>query len=211
VGKAWIPVIAPAMAMAMMVTGCARVYTLRATAGIERTSGGAEGAQVLFTFGMPIEITPKHHVMVTTRAGLTRPGDPPLTMGVGLEWLLAWGRAIVRLGPDYLTRREVDSSAVAYNAVGLRAGLLFAFGISTGRSEPGILGALFDDDDDDGPYGLGYGTDGGQASSTPEQDVTRRHGVGIEAHGGIMFGGEVVERGLGYLGLAYEYAVLSRE
>lgn len=200
------------IAAAVMLAGCARVYSLRVTGGVERTSGGDRGKQVLVTFGMPIEVARDHFVVATGRAGMSIPRDPALTAGAGLEWMLARGRAIVRLGPDYLTRGSaVDEDKLAYHAIGMRAGLLFAFGSSEGQASPGVLEGLFGDGSDESFWGLGYGTDGAAPTPSNEKRVTHRHGVGLEASGSILFGGTVSDRGLGYVGVAYEYDVLPRE
>jgi hypothetical protein len=200
------------IAAAVMLAGCARVYSLRVTGGVERASRGDRGTQVLVTLGIPIGVAPDHFVVVTGRAGTSPHRDPAFTTGAGLEWMLARGRAIVRLGPDYLTRLSpLDDDKLAYRGLGARAGLLFAFARSEGESSPGVIDALFDHGDDGSFWGLGYGTDGASPASSHEKTVTRRHGVGLEASGSLLFGGTVPDRGLGYVGLAYEYDVLPRE
>lgn len=187
----------------LALSACARVYSVRVGAGVERGRADETVAVAYLGGGFAGRLAPRRYLVGHARAGATLAEGPDLTLGAGLSWAAAPAAMAVELGPDY-ARRD-DGGAGPDHLLGLRGALLVTLARTEADETNGLLDELFARPD---PVrgSTGYGS--GAASEPAARQVERRHGLGLEARGHVVVDGPAGAGTLrGYLGLLYGFDV----
>ena len=188
-----------------VVAGCARVYSVRVTGGVEQR-GDARGVHLGLAAGFGARVSTAHYVAPTARVGATAAADPRPDLGAGLEWLIVHRWAQLRVGPDYFVRQDLDANTV-FHAVGGRVLALGTWSATGGSEEDGLLDSITMPRSPI-PALAGVGSNE-RAGDEHRADVSRRHSLGLEAAAHRLIGGD--DRARVYLGIAYQHDVLRVE
>lgn len=194
--------------LVLALSGCARIYSLRAGLGVERTSDDETSVVGAVTLGFAIHATGPSYVVPDGRAGASSRADTDAVLGAGVEWLVAGEHVGLRGGPEYRVEKTLDGDTRSHG-VGGRIAALIVVASERGPEEDGLLDLLADG------VGRKYSTNVGSAcfglcpSESQAGQVERRHSVGVEASAHALFGGALEERQhVEYVGVTWDFDVI---